>query len=63
MFSKHCIVQDNPLMTPLLLRARKAAEVSDINVLLEGETGAGKKVLAQGIHRLDRNRERGPPMS
>jgi transcriptional regulator with PAS, ATPase and Fis domain len=43
-------------MLPILLRARKAAQVSDITVLLEGETGTGKQVLAQGIHSLDQKR-------
>jgi transcriptional regulator with PAS, ATPase and Fis domain len=49
-------VTQSPPMMPLLLRARKAAEVSDINILLEGETGTGKQVLAQAIHHLDRKR-------
>ena len=40
----------------LLRRVRKVADVSDITVLLEGETGTGKQVLAQGIHRLDQKR-------
>ena len=40
----------------LLARAQKSAEVSDITVLLEGETGTGKQVLAQAIHRLDQKR-------
>jgi transcriptional regulator with PAS, ATPase and Fis domain len=40
----------------LLQRAHKAAQVSDITVLLEGETGTGKQVLAQSIHRLDQKR-------
>ena len=43
-------------MMPLLCRAQKAAKVSDVTVLLEGETGTGKQVLAQGIHRLDEKR-------
>ena len=34
---------------PLLRLARKAAEVSDVTILLEGETGTGKQVLAQGM--------------
>jgi transcriptional regulator with PAS, ATPase and Fis domain len=55
-FDELGFVTRSPQMMPLLLRARKAAEVSDINVLLEGETGTGKQVLAQGIHRLDRKR-------
>ncbi|HWC95649.1 MAG TPA: sigma 54-interacting transcriptional regulator [Candidatus Sulfopaludibacter sp.] len=47
----------SPQMAPLLLRARKAAEVSDITVLLEGETGTGKQILAQAIHSLDQKRK------
>jgi transcriptional regulator with GAF, ATPase, and Fis domain len=43
-------------MISLLRRARKAAEVSDVTILLEGETGTGKQVLAQGIHQLDQKR-------
>ena len=43
-------------MLPVLARARKAAEVSDITVLIEGETGTGKQVVARAIHELDRKR-------
>jgi DNA-binding NtrC family response regulator len=43
-------------LLPLLRRARKAAEVSDVTVLLEGETGTGKQVLAHAIHMLDGKR-------
>jgi len=41
---------------PLLRQASKAACLSDIAVLLEGETGTGKQVLAQAIHQLDQKR-------
>jgi transcriptional regulator with GAF, ATPase, and Fis domain len=43
-------------LLPLLRRAWKAAVVSDVTVLLEGETGTGKQVLAQAIHLLDGKR-------
>jgi DNA-binding NtrC family response regulator len=43
-------------LLPLLRRARKAADVSDVTVLLEGETGTGKQVLAHAIHLLDGKR-------
>ena len=43
-------------LIPALGLAWKAAQVSDITVLLEGETGTGKQVLAQAIHRLDQKR-------
>jgi transcriptional regulator with PAS, ATPase and Fis domain len=43
-------------MTGLLRRAKKAAEISDVIILLDGESGTGKQVLAQAIHKLDRKR-------
>ena len=47
-------------MALLLQRAYRAAEVSDITVLLEGETGTGKQILARAIHQLDQKRSRHP---
>lgn len=47
-------------MAPLLRQAQKAAHVSDITLLIEGETGTGKQVLAQAIHRLDQKRKAFP---
>lgn len=44
----------------LLRLARRAAKASDVTVLLEGETGTGKQVLAQGIHHLDQKRSSSP---
>ncbi len=46
-------VSDCDQLLPLLQRARKAAAISDVTVLMEGETGTGKQVLAQAIHKLD----------
>ena len=43
-------------MLPLLQQAEKAACVGDITVLMEGETGTGKQVLAYAIHQLDAKR-------
>lgn len=56
LFAQLGFVTAGPRLLPLLERARKAAEVSDITILLEGETGTGKQVLAEGIHRLDQKR-------
>ena len=40
----------------VLRRAQKAAEVSDVTVLIQGETGTGKQLLAESIHQLDQKR-------
>jgi transcriptional regulator with PAS, ATPase and Fis domain len=45
-------------LLPLLKRAQRAADISDVTILIEGESGTGKQVLAQAIHRLDRKRNR-----
>jgi transcriptional regulator with GAF, ATPase, and Fis domain len=50
-------VTSSPRVLSVLCQARKAAEASDITVLLEGETGTGKQVIAHGIHRLDQKRK------
>jgi hypothetical protein len=47
-------------MTVVLQFAYKAAQASDTTVLLQGETGTGKQVLARAIHRLDEKRRRFP---
>jgi transcriptional regulator with GAF, ATPase, and Fis domain len=40
----------------LLRRAKRAADISDVTILLDGETGTGKQVLAHAIHKLDKKR-------
>ena len=48
------------LLVPLLRMAYRAAKASDISILIEGETGTGKQVLANAIHRLDSKRSSFP---
>lgn len=59
-FEEIGFVARSPIMVPLLRRAYKAAQASDITVLLEGETGTGKQVLAYAIHQLDQKRSAFP---
>jgi DNA-binding NtrC family response regulator len=59
-FEECGFITGSDAMLPLLRQASKAACLSDITVLLEGETGTGKQVLAQAIHLLDQKRRAGP---
>jgi len=43
-------------MNGVLQCAYKAAQVSDTTMLLQGETGTGKQILARAIHALDQKR-------
>jgi transcriptional regulator with PAS, ATPase and Fis domain len=51
------ITSGSPNVMAVLRRAHKAAEVSDVTVLIQGETGTGKQLLAQSIHQLDQKRK------
>jgi transcriptional regulator with PAS, ATPase and Fis domain len=59
-FSKWGFVTGSDEMVSLMRRACKAASVSDVTILLEGETGTGKGVLARTIHQLDQKRRSFP---
>jgi two-component system, NtrC family, response regulator PilR len=59
-FSKLGFITTCERMNPVLHRAYKAAQVSDTTVLLQGETGTGKQVLARAIHGLDQKRYLNP---
>jgi len=59
-FSKLGFVTGSDEMVSLMKRACKAASVSDVTILLEGETGTGKGVLARAIHQLDQKRRSFP---
>jgi two-component system, NtrC family, response regulator PilR len=50
------LVTTGEQMSPVLRCAYKAAQVSDTTVLVEGETGTGKQVIARAIHNLDGKR-------
>jgi two-component system, NtrC family, response regulator AtoC len=59
-FARLDFVTGSEAMIPLLRQASKAASISDVTILLEGETGTGKQVLARAIHELDQKRRGGP---
>jgi len=55
-FNRLGFVTSSVNLASLLRRSLKAADASDVTILLEGETGTGKQVLAQAIHALDQKR-------
>jgi len=60
LFSEFGFITSGISMLPLLRLAEKASCVSDITILIEGETGTGKQVLASAIHKLDPKRSSFP---
>jgi len=55
---RNSIVCQSPVMSDLLNRAARAAQVSDVPILIYGESGTGKQLLAELIHQLDPKRSR-----
>lgn len=51
------IVHSSPVMARLVQRSRRVA-VRNVPVLIEGETGTGKEMLARAIHRASLRREK-----
>ena len=54
------IVGSSAALASTWLRLRRAATLADLPVLLMGETGSGKELLARAVHRLDPLRCQGP---
>ena len=59
-FAELGFVTRSPRLLPLLHQVWRVARVSDATVLIEGESGTGKMVVAEAIHRLDPKRCRHP---
>lgn len=59
-FSALGFVTRTASMTAVLQCAFKAAQASDTTILIQGETGTGKQVLARAIHSLDDKRGKFP---
>jgi len=57
------IATQSSVMFELLARARKAASICDVPIVIEGESGTGKQLLAEAIHKMDSKRKTGPFLS
>ncbi len=54
------IVGESAALRRAWSRLRRAASLSDLPLLLVGETGTGKELMARAAHRLDAHRRDGP---
>lgn len=59
-FDEAGIAGKSQIMAKLLFQAKRAALVSDAPVLVCGESGTGKQLLAEAIHRMDPKRRSHP---
>lgn len=58
---RHCgMIGESPAMRTLFRAAVRVSELSDVPVLVTGETGTGKELLARALHQLDPKRRAGP---
>lgn len=54
------IVGESPTITTVFRRVLHVSPLSDLPILITGETGTGKELLARAIHQLDPKRRKGP---
>ena len=54
------LIGDSAAMRKVYRQATRIAPLTDLPVLLTGETGVGKELLARAIYQLDLKRSRGP---
>jgi len=57
---EHGMVGNSPAMLAVFRKAIHFSRLGSLPVLLSGETGTGKELLARAIHGLDPNRTQGP---
>jgi anti-anti-sigma factor len=60
LFAQHGLIGASPALREVFLRAIKASHLSDLPILILGETGTGKQRLAEAIHALDQRRGQRP---
>ncbi|UCD28889.1 MAG: sigma-54-dependent Fis family transcriptional regulator [Planctomycetota bacterium] len=56
-FEETGLTGQSRVMAKLLFQAKRAATISDVPILINGESGTGKQLLAEAIHRMDPKRK------
>jgi DNA-binding NtrC family response regulator len=59
-FDETGVPSQSQIMAKLLFQAKRAAVISDAPILITGESGTGKQLLAEAIHRMDPKRRNKP---
>lgn len=59
-FEETGVPSQSRVMARLLFQAKRAAMISDAPILIFGESGTGKQLLAEAIHRMDPKRREQP---
>ncbi len=59
-FDETGVAGKSQIMAKLLFQAKRAAIISDAPILVAGESGTGKQLLAEAIHRMDPKRKNKP---
>jgi transcriptional regulator with GAF, ATPase, and Fis domain len=54
------VVGESRIMRSIFRWVERASALSDLPALITGETGTGKELIVNAIHRLDRKRSKGP---
>lgn len=53
LFEQHGVIGQSDVMLDVYRQAHRASQFNDVPILITGETGTGKEVLARAIHAMD----------
>jgi transcriptional regulator with PAS, ATPase and Fis domain len=63
LFAQHGLIGQSPALREVFHRVIKASHLNDLPLLILGETGTGKQLIAEAVHKLDPKRSPKPFLS